>query len=396
MSANRFQHFNDGEGLEFADLNDITSSMLKAMGDGWHYGSAVAASNINPGQYAQQYDADVYQRVFCHGWAGSVMTNGSDREIVIQPGVMGMGVAADGGSGASPHALADFAPSTVWWLQPSGQAFTLSANASGMLRYDLVTVALTGYETTGDSETRDFEDAITGALTTTTPDKRRRVAPTWAVTEGTPGAGIPATPAGTAAVASIAVPDSATSLLAENVRDFTIPLRHGVEYVTTLGFHALTDTTDWGADNVDAGEDVDISTTISGVTATFYPPARACDPLARLIGIVISHECDDAVTFELIRNPVYNSGGSKPILTTISAGTTDGQPRSIAIPSASWADVDGDLPIWLNGFHGGRAIELRDGLAGLGPRGRSSVALLVSTNSTDAAQINAVTWIVAR
>jgi len=34
MSANRFINFNDGEGLEFADLNDISSSALKAMGDG--------------------------------------------------------------------------------------------------------------------------------------------------------------------------------------------------------------------------------------------------------------------------------------------------------------------------------------------------------------------------
>jgi len=322
------------------------------------------------------------------------MTNGSDREIVIQPGVLGLGVAADGGSGASPHALADFTPSTVWWLQPSGQAFTLAANASGMLRYDLVTVALTGYETTGDSETRDFEDAITGALTTTTPDKRRRVVPTWAVTEGTPGAGIPATPANTAAVAAIAVPDSATSILAEGVRDFTIPLRHGVEYYTTLGFHALVDTLDWGADNFDAGQDVDISTSLTGFTATFYPPARACDPMARLLGVIVSHESDDDSIIRLIRNPLYDSGGLRVTLATIAAGTTDGQPR--ALFSEAWTDADGDLPIWLNGFSGGRPIELRDGLGGLARRGRSSVALYVETTSTDGAHINAVTWIVAR
>jgi hypothetical protein len=125
----------------------------------------------------------------------------------------------------------------VPWFRPSGtptawapswvpapvediSEFTLDANASGSTRVDLV------YAT---QSTDDAESSLRRVLPVDQPlaeltlDTHRGYLGTIAVLKGTPGAGVPATPAGALAIAEITIPTGSTATTIADVRNLLLP-----------------------------------------------------------------------------------------------------------------------------------------------------------------------------
>jgi hypothetical protein len=87
--------------------------------------------------------------------------------------------------------------------------------ASAFERWDLISGKLTfdAVDTgSADAVTRDYEDAVTGALTSPTVDKRRRTRLTLTYTPGTVASTDPALPADESVIARIVVPSTATQI----------------------------------------------------------------------------------------------------------------------------------------------------------------------------------------
>jgi hypothetical protein len=104
-------------------------------------------------------------------------------------------------------------------------------------RYDLIALKLDITSTDADgnttSETRDFEDATTHALTSQPFVKRRKVTLNKSVTKGIPGAGFPATPSGYIPWAIVKIPAafSGTFDPSLHIIDYRMPMGSFGQYL---------------------------------------------------------------------------------------------------------------------------------------------------------------------
>jgi hypothetical protein len=205
--------------------------------------------------------------------------------------------------GSSVGATGVAADLLAYTFEPSEFTLTHATGDATNPRIDVVEVKL---ETiTADSTSRDFEDAVTEALTTTSVDKTRRTQITIQIKQGTPAAspGFPALTAGFVGLGAVLVPAlHAGVFVAEtHLSDLRIPL--GVKRSVTYAESMVADGTAW----TKAGD------AASGFALEAWAMTGPAGPASlyvrsplgshqRLVGIAFSGSLDySALDLELVR-----------------------------------------------------------------------------------------------
>jgi hypothetical protein len=179
-------------------------------------------------------------------------------------------------------------------------------------------------ESSGDSESRDFQDGVTFALTTTTPNKRRILTATLTITQGTPGATpTPVSVAGAYIIGLVLVNDTAI----EKVHDCTQPFG--------MNFTALsTPLRDFVPISAGFAEDTVIPGGISAAgtgSCILVPPMFPGDPSAKLLGVELKYTLALSGS-ALIKVVQYETGVSTPtVLDDISALFTTGATQTVKV-----------------------------------------------------------------
>lgn len=203
--------FNDGEGITVADFNALQTRLQSMVLDGvlsWmgrisdFDGTDLGASD---------------DHLFCVGNSGAPYAGGSNRQTKFLGGPIFQRVDSGMPDGAAPQLL-------MYYLDDNEAGVTHAAPSVNP-RFDLISVKLELED--ADSESRDFKDAVTGALSSQTLDKSSRVAATITVTQGAEAAAPvePALPAGHVKLAAIKVPTAAVVIdPLTNIRDYRMPI----------------------------------------------------------------------------------------------------------------------------------------------------------------------------
>lgn len=121
---------------------------------------------------------------------------------------------------------------TIQWVMfgdygsMGGQTLTTAIGHATLPRIDVVEIKIEYVN--GSTESRDFKDATTGVVTTTTPSKKRTARITYQIKEGTPGAtpAYPTVTAGFKAMCAVYVPALHNAAHdAANIRDLRWPMK---------------------------------------------------------------------------------------------------------------------------------------------------------------------------
>lgn len=144
-------NFNDGEGLTFEDLNLISKLCDRHI-------SLAFRQDINPGVVVLGSDNPLYVSGFT-----PIAQSGTGNRTLTPTDALWVGAAAAPGVDDP----------LVYPGRSLSAAYTLDANTSGSVWRRDILEAQFAAETTGENETRDFKDAVTGVVTTTSMAKRR-------------------------------------------------------------------------------------------------------------------------------------------------------------------------------------------------------------------------------
>lgn len=191
--------YNDGEGLDFNDLNGMQRLMRRELYDEflrdllWNPGDVESAATLRP----------VGQALGLPNPVGAGSVTPARGQVIFDPG-------SDPGS-------PDYRYLTAYC--PGTQSFTITANALGGTRYDLICAKIA--QVYGSSESRDFKDATTGALSTVSENKRRTGTLTLQYVTGTVITTDPAVPAGYTKIGRVEV-SNGTSVVAKYT-DYRVP-----------------------------------------------------------------------------------------------------------------------------------------------------------------------------
>lgn len=193
-------NFNNGEGLTHGDLNDLQRMLEAKIWDQIIHnqiGVVDTTSVARDPQYGGQDGVNhPSTRAYCLNPGAAYLRQGSaNHKIQIAPGTLLQKIAAMDGTD----------PKMVAYTFVGTEEFTLTNGDATNPRVDLLEMKLEYI--TDTSTSRDFEDAMTGVVTTTSVDKARRVQCTLNVKAGTPAASptIPEPTAGYVPVGSVVV-----------------------------------------------------------------------------------------------------------------------------------------------------------------------------------------------
>lgn len=207
MSTDIFSrvYFNDGEGVDPVDFNGISDRILAIMYDQFvsemFPREGIPTALGNTGDLDADRSNTISDNTRCP-YAIAVATSGArprqgsgNNKVQLSPGTLLQAVAE--ADGTEPKLLAFKFAGT--------EEVTIANGDATNPRVDIVQMALSYAIDTTIS--RDFKDAVTGAVTTTTPTKRRRVQCTLSVKQGTPAASptYPTPDAGCVVIAGVVV-----------------------------------------------------------------------------------------------------------------------------------------------------------------------------------------------
>lgn len=172
--------YNDGEGVTYVDLNDsqtylearIYDQILESLvGSVANSGTQDADLNGQRGANAPTHLA------YClHGGSAYLRQGTTNAKLQISPGVLIQKIASS--TGDSPTFLA-------YTFAGTEEVAIANGNATNP-RVDILQMKLELISS--DTQTRDFKDATTGVVTSTTMSKKKRVQCTLSVKQGTPAA----------------------------------------------------------------------------------------------------------------------------------------------------------------------------------------------------------------
>lgn len=365
---------NSGEGVDHDDMNKVVYGATQRAWEWPGYADALAHAPITSSNYQTIFDGatNLGQTVFSKGGAPHLEFTGLD--VRVQQGFLGMYTKT------APPTVLD--PGMRWIYVTGTQTMTHVAAPGGQKRYDYITLSIA--ETDGDSESRDFKDAVTYALSTSTPNKRRKLVGTLAIIQGTANASptVPV-PGGTEkVVALVLVNDTAV----EKVWDCTQPAGPAMTVVSCPSRDlVLVPSGNWAPDTVAPGAIV-CSTTGAGILP---PSAFAGDPMTKVIGIEMKTTLTAGFIIKMVQ---FESGVSLPtVLDDISSLFTSGT-HAVRLDFRGFPTTVGATtgPYWC---HGGRS-KLGQ-LAGAGTQSGMTVALQVAGGAIGDKVLWA-RWILAR
>jgi len=216
MPDNQRMNWTNGEALSADDLNDASDFMALRSADQAYFDrialvESILAGATIPSQVINIYDAHTANaKAWCLGNAGAPSRSDSMTRP-ITPGMFAQYVGT-----VQPDGLA---PKLLWArIDDDEVSFTLPSSG-GLTRWDLISYNIAS--AAGGSETRDIRDGATGALSTSSVNKRRSNVITFQRTQGTFGGGIPATPSGDVPLQAISVVSGAA---VDDVIDYRYPL----------------------------------------------------------------------------------------------------------------------------------------------------------------------------
>lgn len=342
--------FNDGEGLTHGDLNNAQRFINSLISDGAIGGRAHfdAETSIVP-------EVSGTFGVYVPGHGGAIYRSGTEREVLVEDGWIA--VPTDGAviTGDDPFVRVCYIDST----NKSSAEGVRPAAAAGNSRWDILSVSLAAVE--GDSETRDFKDGTTGALTTPSTDKRRSFEPTFTWTTGIESAGTPSlpfglVPAGDRVLGAVLVQETGNpfDLGAGDMRDYRIPLG-------LTAFHQLA----VGAGDLLVGATSTRTNTGFGIgepwvrltapnvndEAHLFFECPVSSPLHRVKKVTFAADLAGGSSMALT---LERFGTSLAVLDTIGLGVILGGGQSVLS-----FDLDGTTnpPLWTNGYAAGYAAE---------------------------------------
>ncbi len=343
--------FHPGEGLDDRDFNDTQLYTYSQLVENL-LASAPARAIDNPVSPLSIIDheiGDVWNdgtltntgEVFCpYAGAGYVRATANANELTTVPGpiMQCIGSTFDG-SGES----------VALFRLPTTTLTTTTGDATHP-RVDLVEVKLEFVD--ADNTARDFEDAITGAKTTTNFDKTRRVQCTIQIKAGTPAASpaYPAPTAGYAVLAAVYVPalhNAAHS--ADNLRDHRFPLGSVRVYDTPANEFWRPGGSPWTVSQEQYATDPS-----GGATSSVFAYCNRVGKNARLVGISVYGRWGDgfASNVELVRT--LHQLVSTPSHTTIATPSTSLLNGTPALRSISTITISDQLNT--NGTHKGSRV----------------------------------------
>lgn len=228
--------WSDGEGLTHGDLNDASAWALARLCDQLlEHNAGILGANKDPDLWAENgADTDLV----------SLLYTATGGDAMLKQGTTATRVSTAGGTVFQKIANADgAAPSFVpYTFAPGEFDLVIGAGHATLPRIDIIQVRL--QITDGDAETRDFKDAVTGALTTASTSKTRRVTATVSLKAGTAAAtpSYPAPDSGYAVLGAVRVPATWTTGIAADgagvssagLRQCSVPLR--IEAVSGWGY----------------------------------------------------------------------------------------------------------------------------------------------------------------
>lgn len=301
--------FNDGEGVDPVDFNNAQKFLMAHLQDSTlqYLIGASKAFTIDPTnglydpEYAGENGTDAETRfAYCLSPGAAYLRRGSGANVVqITAGTLIQKVGTSAGTDAT----------LIPYTFNGTETWTIAAGDASNPRVDLLQMKLEYID--GNSETRDFEDAVTRAKSTTTPNKRRRVQCTLSVKQGTPAAApfVPEPDAGFVPVGSVLVGTNYATgtniVIGEDssgtnavLHDQRMPLRVRAHRVDPIAYKLVTA---WALSNNNS------TVTSSNATNDMYIPCPA--GLGRLVGVSIHH----TVAFS---SPTNQLGRSNGIITT--------------------------------------------------------------------------------
>lgn len=230
MSVRKELLYNDGEALDYNDLNNAQRYMRSALNDGvlsWlartHELDQGAGSTLNSGTYLSVVGNSMYPSI-----------TGSSLVVTVTLGPCGQHASGADRSGDDVY--------MIWhYFDPTIETYSFTSGAADATnpRWDILQAKID--HTTGASETRDFKDATTGVLSSQSMNKERQTRLTMSIKAGT-AAGSPTQPtpdAGYVKLFAWRIEAAATAITAANFRDYRMPI--GLRIVDVHG-HAMSRT----------------------------------------------------------------------------------------------------------------------------------------------------------
>lgn len=210
--------FNDGEALVLSDMHDM-QRFLKAMVFDQGFGASPRLDLMDSGFPTATLSSFALTP---HAGSAYPTPNATVRGITNTAGMVYQWVSTGAPDGEECNLLG-------YQLAADELVSTFAANASGNPRIDALCIKLS-YDDAQDSQTRDFQDAVSGALSSQTMDKKRRTVCAVTTVTGTAAATptIPSAPAGYCVFAYAYIPNGFASVLGHgNLWDNRMPMRVG-------------------------------------------------------------------------------------------------------------------------------------------------------------------------
>ncbi len=181
MSTDSFKRvfFNDGEGITHGDLNDSQTFLETRLSDQILHAliGNVSLSGTDP-EFGGKNGANAPTHLaYClHGGSAYLRQGTGNAKLQIAPGVLMQKTGSMDGS----------TPTLLAYTFAGTEEVTIANGDVTNPRVDILQMKLE--LVSADTQSRDFEDATTHLVTTTTPSKKKRVQCTLSVKQGTPGA----------------------------------------------------------------------------------------------------------------------------------------------------------------------------------------------------------------
>lgn len=353
--------FNDGEGLEPDDLNVLQRRLVALISDGILAHHARLSDDGHGGASSSH--------LFAIGNSGAPYAGAGAAEVLFRAGPVFRRLAG-AIDGEDPITL-------LYFLDQDEPTQAHAAAGAGLERWDLYSIELAQEDADpADDVSRDFKDAVTGALSTQTVGKIRKVAATITVTAGAEaavGAAVePATPAGHVKLAAVRVDDSGSAFdPTTDIRDYRVPAL-GWTVHSVPGCQFGRDPSHWPED----GPGIIIADAGGARDAWAHLPTIGGARRVVEIGLGSNILGGSAAAARLMRMNMTGSilGAVEDELAVIT-----GSLLSAGTNAFRTYDVLGSLgtPLWANGYAAGYAVEV----AGGSPR---SVALKVTSGASTA------------
>lgn len=308
----------NGEALDFTDLNNLQHFEYLRNIEGLLCSGGVPDAIGNPdaspidlpdlelGENWNAIGLNYADLVFApFPGAGYFKASGSSNKLVSVGGPL-IGITGD-----EPFNGDEF-PGFALFRMAGNIEMTTAVGHATLPRIDIVEATFAYVDS--DPESRDFEDAVTRAPTTQTPDKVRRVQLTLAVKQGTPAATpeYPTPTAGASAICAVYVPALHNAVHdPENIRDMRFPLGNLRVYDVPASQLVLQGANPWLY--APSALHVQTDATTTAATAALIAHCPIANKTARLMGIGIYGEAKADPGVELIRLD-WTAGSAVPVV----------------------------------------------------------------------------------